>query len=197
MCPHSIRLVTHGYEDIYGITMQDAKIFQSVISPKGDENPFYMSNHSFDRAQASYRHHTEIPETLAYRTSLKERGHTALEQLSNQASWQTWKERNGLQNLTREAVIDMVRDRVWRYDHSPARTLEREQSAVRTLERGATPQHERPAPQHEPERAPKRSVRQGLQGLGRGMEDAPQGGVGLRVRLLDRERDENERGMSW
>jgi len=39
MCPHSIRLVTHGYEDIYGITMQDAKIFQSVISPKGDKNP--------------------------------------------------------------------------------------------------------------------------------------------------------------
>ena len=38
MCPHSIRLVTHGYEDIYGITMQDAKIFQSVISPKGDKN---------------------------------------------------------------------------------------------------------------------------------------------------------------
>src|SRR5712691_10873051 len=39
MCPHSIRLVTHGYEDIYGITMQDAKIFQSVISPKGDKTP--------------------------------------------------------------------------------------------------------------------------------------------------------------
>src|SRR4030095_8886436 len=39
MHPHSIRLVTHGYEDIYGITMQDAKIFQSVISPKGDKNP--------------------------------------------------------------------------------------------------------------------------------------------------------------
>jgi hypothetical protein len=39
MCPHSIRVVTHGYEDIYGITMQDAKIFQSGISPKGDKNP--------------------------------------------------------------------------------------------------------------------------------------------------------------
>jgi hypothetical protein len=31
-------LVMHGYEDIYGITMQDAKIFQSVISPKGDKS---------------------------------------------------------------------------------------------------------------------------------------------------------------
>src|SRR5439155_8717694 len=43
MCPQSIRLVTHGYEDIYGITMQDAKIFQSVISPKGDKNPNFRA----------------------------------------------------------------------------------------------------------------------------------------------------------
>jgi len=47
MCPHSIRLVTHGYEDIYGITMQDAKIFQSVISPKGDKNPLISEGHKF------------------------------------------------------------------------------------------------------------------------------------------------------
>jgi len=31
MCPHSIRLVTHGYEDIYGITRQDAKLVE--LSP--------------------------------------------------------------------------------------------------------------------------------------------------------------------
>src|SRR6266852_7919918 len=43
LCPHSIRLVTHGYEDIYGITMQDAKIFQSVISPKGDKNQTFAA----------------------------------------------------------------------------------------------------------------------------------------------------------
>jgi hypothetical protein len=33
-CPHRIRVVSHGYEDIYGRSTQDAKICQSGISPK-------------------------------------------------------------------------------------------------------------------------------------------------------------------
>jgi hypothetical protein len=37
-CPHRIRVVTHEYEDIYGRSTQNAKLFQSVISPKAAVN---------------------------------------------------------------------------------------------------------------------------------------------------------------
>jgi hypothetical protein len=45
-CPHRSRVVTHEYEDIYGRSTQNAKLFQSVISPKAAVNPRYMTNHS-------------------------------------------------------------------------------------------------------------------------------------------------------
>jgi hypothetical protein len=40
-CPHRIRVVTHEYEDIYGRSTQNAKLFQSVISPKAAVNLFF------------------------------------------------------------------------------------------------------------------------------------------------------------
>src|SRR5262249_45178797 len=44
-CPHRIRVVTHENEDIYGRSTQNAKLFQSAISPKAAVNPCYLSNH--------------------------------------------------------------------------------------------------------------------------------------------------------
>src|SRR5262249_936358 len=35
-----------GYEDIYGRSTPDAKVFQSVISPKVAKNPRYKTNHN-------------------------------------------------------------------------------------------------------------------------------------------------------
>src|SRR5262249_7249808 len=37
-CPHRIRVITHENEDIYGRSTQNAKLFQSVISPKAAVN---------------------------------------------------------------------------------------------------------------------------------------------------------------
>src|SRR5262249_40984490 len=48
-CPHRIRVVTHEYEDIYGRSTQNAKLFQSVISPKWALNPRYETNHNQPR----------------------------------------------------------------------------------------------------------------------------------------------------
>jgi hypothetical protein len=39
-CLPSIRVVTHGYEEILGMTRQEAKIFQSGISPTVAKNRF-------------------------------------------------------------------------------------------------------------------------------------------------------------
>jgi len=43
-CPHRIRVVTHGYEDIYGRSTPDAKIFQSGISPKVAKNHIFATS---------------------------------------------------------------------------------------------------------------------------------------------------------
>src|SRR2546430_16060833 len=48
-CPHRSRVVTHEYEDIYGRSTQNAKLFQSVISPKvavNQKNPNQFVKHS-------------------------------------------------------------------------------------------------------------------------------------------------------
>jgi hypothetical protein len=36
--PHRIRIVSYGYEDIYGRNTQNARLCQSGISPKGGKN---------------------------------------------------------------------------------------------------------------------------------------------------------------
>jgi hypothetical protein len=42
-CPHRIRVVTHAYEDIYGRSTQNAKIFQNGISPKWALNQEFVA----------------------------------------------------------------------------------------------------------------------------------------------------------
>ena len=44
--PHRIRVVTHEYEDIYGRSTQNAKLFQRVISPKAAVNPQCVQSYS-------------------------------------------------------------------------------------------------------------------------------------------------------
>jgi hypothetical protein len=53
----------------------------------------------------------------------------------NLAAWHEQKRREGVRDVSREALIDHVRDRFWQQDHSPAREQEREASLLRAIER--------------------------------------------------------------
>jgi hypothetical protein len=146
----------------------------------------------------------DLHRMMDYRRELRETGTLAYEQLHTYAGWQDQAVK--LLSLDRQYVRDLARDHVWRYDHSPARVLEREQSMQRTLDyamRDRTPprQYDRT---HERthtrtlERSPARTLKQErsrLQDLTAGLEhDEVPAGAGLRVRLFDREREERGRG---
>jgi hypothetical protein len=63
-----------------------------------------------------------------------ERGHRH-DGATRLASWQAYKARAGIHDVSRAAILDHVRDQFWRHDHSPAREGERQQSFMRGLER--------------------------------------------------------------
>jgi hypothetical protein len=46
-----------------------------------------------------------------------------------------YRERHALHDISREVIVDHVRDRVWEKDLSPARPREREESLLRAIER--------------------------------------------------------------
>jgi len=111
-------------------------------------------------------------ETLAQRDVLHRDYHPWENEL-NRAAWYAQKQREHLHDLSREAMIDHVRDRFWRHDHSPARMQEREASLVRALERAYT---EVPT-----ERTRERQVVRGRAWALTGrLDDTPQGGMYVR-----------------
>jgi len=92
-----------------------------------------------------------------------------LEHEVNRLVWHTYKQREGLYDISREAMIDHCRDRFWAHDQSPARVAEREASLMRSLER----EYARPSLEHHHEQARKREPLQ----LWVHDEDRAEGGV--------------------
>jgi hypothetical protein len=166
-----------------------------------------LAARGLDRDPARYQASDTADEarTRAYRHQLRESGTTAFEALRTYAGWQDQAVK--LLSLDRQYITDLARDHVWRYDRSPARTLEREQSLQRTLGlamRNRQPTRDRTL-ERTPERTPTRQVghvRQPLRDLAGALDrldnEGPQGG-GLRMRIFrDREDErEHDRGMSW
>jgi hypothetical protein len=66
---------------------------------------------------------------------LRQQGVHAIEQTANLAAWQEQKAREHLSDLSREAMVDHVRDRFWMKDTSLAREQERDASAGRAMTR--------------------------------------------------------------
>jgi hypothetical protein len=102
-----------------------------------------------------YRRATDQPAVDAQRAVLHRDIHPQ-ENAANLAAWQAQKARETLSDLSREAMIDHVRDTFWLIDQSPAREQERRESIARRIARehehtgrplqGA---HTRPAPWQE------------------------------------------------
>jgi hypothetical protein len=104
------------------------------------------------------------------------------ENAKNLEAWQAQKAREGLRDLSREAIIDHVRDRFWQHDRSPARERERLESVERQMNReyarvgrerdlGRTPQRRQVQEQT------RKRHRVHTFGHGLSMEDTARGGV--------------------
>jgi MobA/MobL family len=99
------------------------------------------------------------------------RDYLPLENALNVLAWQQQKTREHLTDLSREAIVDHVRDRFWRQDRSPQREQERQESLLRTLARQV------PLPQHQREPVRTRLHWPRVWGHGWGLDDTMQHGV--------------------
>jgi hypothetical protein len=130
---------------------------------------------------------TDLDQTMRYRQ----------QQLATYAGWQ--EQALQLRSLERQYVKDLARDHVWRFDKSPARVLERQQSLARTF--ALAMGDRQPTRPHSQERTPPHHrvcVRHQLRELAAALERADEApaGAALRVRLYEREREE-DRGLGW
>jgi MobA/MobL family len=83
------------------------------------------------------RHGIETPgwqATLARRDTLR-RDFYPWENELNRAAWHVQKQREGITDLRREAIVEHVRERFWAHDHSPTRELEQANALVRQVDR--------------------------------------------------------------
>jgi hypothetical protein len=143
------------------------------------------------------------PATVAAaRTALHQDAHPA-ENLQNLEAWRGQKAREGIQDLSREAMIDHVRDRFWRHDTTPAREAERQASLARRIARehartGRPLQGPRPAPTRRSQQGQGQRLAHQLAGLlRRRSEEEPAHGAALTVRLQDEEDRERSRGIGF
>lgn len=86
------------------------------------------------RAPSVYRSTSDKAQVLAEREVLRVFYHP-WEQARNVVAWQAQKAREHITDISREAIVDHVRDRFWTRDLSPARAQERQQSFLRALDR--------------------------------------------------------------
>src|SRR5262249_11468221 len=86
---------------------------------------------SRDPARYGSAHDTaDLQRTLDYRQQLAASGVKAFERWAVCGAWK--QQARGLPSPDRQYTLDLARDHVWRFDHSPARVLERQESQART-----------------------------------------------------------------
>jgi hypothetical protein len=153
------------------------------------------------REAAVYTRAEDKAQVEARRAELHQDAHR-WENRENLLAWHTQKAREGIRDLSREAMVDHVRDRFWRQDQSPAREQERQASVWRTIHR----EHQRTGRPFQgrdqgPSRQPVhlRQVAASLRRMQQRLEAHEQVGSALRVRLWEDEERQREqaRGIGW
>jgi hypothetical protein len=153
------------------------------------------------REAAVYTRAEDKAQVEARRAELH-RSHHPIEATENGVRWREQKAREGIRDVSREAMIDHVRDKFWLRDTSPAREQERQASVWRTIHR----EHQRTgrpfqglgrAPAQPP--VPMQQLAQRLRRLQQRLEEPEQVGSALRVRLWEDEERQREqaRGIGW
>ena len=138
------------------------------------------------------------------------RYHHPFEATENWVMWREQKAREGIRDVSREAMIDHVRDTFWLKDGSPAREQERQASVWRSIQREHArtgrpfqgPPHIVQGREHGRSRQPVglRQVATSLRRMQQRLEAHEQVGSALRVRLWEREDErqrEQDRGLGW
>jgi MobA/MobL family len=168
-----------------------------------------LKTRRYDREAAVYRRTAEKAQVEARREDLH-RYHHPWETAEHLVVWQHQKAQDHITDISREAMVDRVRDRFWRNDQSPARVQERQASVWRSIQR----EHQRTGrafqgPQRRIEgrtrgqtrpRVDLLQVAASIQRMRQSLERDEQVGSALRVRLWDREDEqhrEHDRGLGW
>jgi hypothetical protein len=173
--------------------LQNAAMHREGLVAAVDHRSLEARGLSRDPARYDAGNQADMARTQAYRAHLKESQRTIYEDLQAYRGWQ----KKALEHLDRQHVIEMTRNHLWRYDQSPARIQERIESRQRQGRKSPTVERTKSAVSLAQARERVRAV---LQGLGR--EEEPTQGGALRVRLFDREEEqergvERGRGMGW
>ena len=151
-----------------------------------------------DRDPARYANPHDAHEKATvqtYREQLSQ-GEKPFEQELTRVAWSQQKTREGIHDVSRDAMIDRVRDRTWRYDRSPRREQQRKQSFERSLERSHTIQ-QKPQQTRTPTRDLGRALRELSAALHVRDEAVGRGTFKVKLHEEDREQERQERGLSW
>jgi hypothetical protein len=155
-----------------------------------------------ERKPSVYRYGAEKAEVVARRATLHQEAHPA-EQAQNLEAWHAQKGREGIRDLSREAMVDHVRDRFWLRDTSSGREAERQASVARRIARdhqrtGRPLQGPRFTSTRRHQQDQGQRLRQRLTALlrERGPEEEAYGAA-LHVRLREEHDRERSRGIGW
>jgi hypothetical protein len=184
---------------LYDIRASVALLTNAALAREGhalavDHRSLEAQGISRDPARYGSRHDKEdLARTMTYRQQLRDGGVLAYEQLATYAGWQDQAVK--LWSLDRQYVKDLARDHVWRYDRSPARELERQQSMQRTFSLAMGDRQPTRQPERSAARTQERDLLQQVRELAAALdrlngEQEPQAGAALHVRLWERERDQ-------
>jgi MobA/MobL family len=144
----------------------------------------------FERPPTTKGSHTqESWEAKLDQRNLRQREYYPWENEINLAAWHEQKQREGIRDLSREAIVDHVRDRFWRHDHSPAREQERAESFNRAIDREWAHTGRALWHRHEPiiERTQARQRSERGVRMVEGQEDRMHGGVHVEIDTHERE----------
>jgi len=126
---------------LQGIRHETAVLINAALEREGIETAVScdrLRGQGHGRSGVHYRQ-DDTPDAMArvqaQQAALRAQGVQEIEQAINVVAWHQQKAREGITDISREAIVDYVRDRFWLHDRSAAREAEREASLVRALER--------------------------------------------------------------
>jgi hypothetical protein len=110
---------------------QLAKADAVLLKKYGWDIPAHLPQVQHEQLRAM---HERIQATLGSREIVSQ-DYRGWENACARFDWESQKEREGIRDISREAVVDHVRDRFWQHDHSQVRAVERAASWERAVDR--------------------------------------------------------------
>ena len=195
---HGVRKDTafHGPERLQEIRAGIAMLTNAALERAGVEAAVShesLRSRMLHREPAVYTRAAEKTEVEARREDLHRYTHP-YENIENVVMWRFWRGQWHITDISREAMVDRVRDKFWLTDASPVREQERRESIERSIARehartGRPLQGPRP-PAHTYGRDLLEQVRELSAAMERLSGEQEQGhGAALNIRLHERERD--------